>query len=215
MANLKIENFTSNEFTKYLDSYGYDINVPFDLKQHCKLDIDPTQWFEFMSDNWINCYCFPYEPRPNLDPVSNDQTTHANRIGYHTGNSIKRDWGKNEPLHDDVFKEFIGKDNFDRMGVDPDTTLVRLLCYQPGNVFPVHWDGFEGWNAKFGIDKTPTRFSVLINPYSYGQYLQIHDKMITNWSPGDTYVIPEGVLHCSGKGGIVPKVTLTITGLME
>ena len=42
MANLKIENFTSNDFTEYLDSYGYDINVPFDLKQHCKLNIDPA-----------------------------------------------------------------------------------------------------------------------------------------------------------------------------
>jgi hypothetical protein len=39
--------------------------------------------------------------------------------------------------------------------------------------------------------------------------------MITNWTPGDSYVIPTRVLHCSGNGGVVPKVTLTVTGLVE
>ena len=102
------------------------------------------------------------------------------------------------------------------LDLDPDTCLVRLLCYLPGNIFPVHWDGFEGWAEKFdGWHLTPTRVSVMVSPWSWGHYLQVHDKMISNWIPGDTYIVPDKVLHCSGNGGVVPKVTLTITGLKE
>ena len=88
----------------------------------------------------------------------------------------------------------------------------------PGNIFPVHTDLFEGWRDKFNIhdpDIMPTRFNVLLNKYSWGQYLQVHNTMITMWEPGDTYIIPKNVLHCSGNGGVVPKITLTVTGLMH
>ena len=209
------ELFTKNKFTNFLDDAGYDLSVPFELKKHCELNINPEDFFQFMEINWMDSYCLPYEPRAILDPTSNIQAEFANQLGYHSGNTLKRDWGKNNPAHDGVLKEIIGNDNFAKMGIDPATTLVRLLCYQPGNIFPLHWDGFEGWQQKFKIDKMPTRYSVLVNPWSWGQYLQIHDNMITNWVPGDTYIIPKDVLHCSGNGGILPKVTLTITGLPE
>jgi hypothetical protein len=211
VANLKIEQFTRNSFTDFLDEQGYAIADSVPVEKLCTLKVDPADWFEFMQDNWMDCFCAPYEPRPILDDLSNQQMLLANHHGYHSGNTIKRDWGK-DPKHDAQFKELV---DVTPLGLDPATTQIRLLCYQPGNIFPVHWDGLEGWGERFGIDKTPTRFSVLVNPYSWGQYLQIHNTMITNWTPGDSYVIPTRVLHCSGNGGVVPKVTLTVTGLVE
>ena len=210
------QEFTRNEFTDFLDARDYNISEHYDLEPKVKLDINPDDWFEFMEKNWYTGLTMHYEPRHNLDATSNEQTAMANRFGYHSGNTLKRDWGKNNPQHDELFKEMLGQDNFDRIGMDPKTSIVRLLCFTPGNILPVHWDGFEGWEAKFGIKgKTPMRYIGFISPWSWGHYLQVHDNFITNWEPGDMYKVPAGVLHNSGNGGIVPKVTLTFTGLID
>lgn len=209
------QEFTKNDFTDFLDQRNYDLSEHYELIPKIQLDVNPDEWFEFMAKNWYNGLTMHYEPRHNLDAASNEQTALANKLGYHSGNTLKRDWGKNNPQHDRLFKEMLGRDNFDRIGMDPETSLVRLLCFTPGNMLPVHWDGFEGWEAKHGIkDKTPVRYIGFISPWSWGHYLQIHDNFVTNWEPGDIYKVPSGVLHTSGNGGIVPKVTITITGLM-
>lgn len=208
------EEFVKNKFTEFIDDLGYDLNQPLTVEKECQLDINPMDFYDFMEKNWLDCYCLPYEPRPNLDYVSNQQAQLAKDLGYYAGNSLKRDWGKNNPKHDEIFKEILGQKNFDLIEMDPKTTLIRLLCFTPGNILPLHWDQFEGWTAKFGIkDKQPRRLLTMVNEWSWGQYVQIHDKFITNWKAGDTWGIPEKVLHCSGNGGIVPKITMTITGI--
>jgi hypothetical protein len=209
------QEFTSNKFTDFLNENGHDLNKHYELKPKRQLDINPGEWFEFMEKHWFNNLTMHYEPRHTLDASSNEQTEMANRYGYHSGNTLKRDWGKNDPQHDNLFKEMIGKNNFDLLGMDQKTTMVRLLCFTPGNILPVHWDGFEGYGEKYGInDKRPTRYIGFISPWSWGHYLQIHDNFITNWDVGDMYETPAGVLHNSGNGGILPKVTLTFTGLV-
>jgi|TARA_R100000030_G_scaffold22667_2_gene16296 hypothetical protein len=204
--------FTQNNFTKMLDQYGYDINEHIEIKKHCQIDIDPNDFFKFMSKHWMDANTAPYKPNAHYSKITNEQLRLTQEVGYHNGNTLKRDWGKLEQ-HNSELKEIIGNNHLEKIGIDPKYTLVRLLCYEPGNVFPVHWDEYESWWKKFNIDATPTRYSVLINPWSWGQYLQLHTTVITNWQPGDCYIIPNKVLHCSGNGGIVPKITLTITSL--
>lgn len=208
--------FTKNAFTDFLEERNYDLSNHYELTPKIQLDINPDEWFEFMEKNWYTGLTMHYEPRHVLDAASNQQTELANRFGYHSGNTLKRDWGKNNPKHNDLFKEMVGKNNFNLLGMDPKTTTVRLLCFTPGNILPVHWDGFEGWVDNTGISsKTPTRYIGFISPWNWGHYLQIHDNFITNWDVGDMYKVPSGVLHNSGNGGILPKVTLTFTGLID
>jgi hypothetical protein len=206
--------FTKNNFTKFLESHGHSLDQTINIPMHCKLNVDPNDFFTFMYENWNESNTQPYQASPYYTEITNEQMALAREVGYHNGNLFKRDWGRLEK-HNSTLKEIIGKNNFTKMGIDEKHTLVRILCYEPGNLFPVHWDEYETWWKKFGTDKTPTRFSVLINPWSWGQYLQLHTTVITNWQPGDCYIIPHNVLHCSGNGGIVPKVTLTITSLYE
>ena len=207
------KSFTENEFTQFIDNRGHDLSTHLDLEMHCNLKIKPDDFYDFIEAEWMSSAVLPYEPRPSLSKDANEQMRLANLFGYHTGNTIKRDWGKLE-AHNEHFKKIIGDENFSLLGLNPSTCLVRLLCYMPGNIFPVHWDGFEGWAEKFDSwHLTPARMSVFVSPWSWGHYLQVHDNMISNWAPGDTYIIPDKVLHCSGNGGILPKVTLTITGL--
>ena len=46
-----------------------------------------------------------------LSKEANEQMRLANQFGYHTGNTIKRDWGKLDE-HNETFKKLIGKENF-------------------------------------------------------------------------------------------------------
>lgn len=207
---MKKSDFTTNVFTDYLDSTGLNFDERIDIPLHARMEINSDKWFQFMSDNWHEGYS--YETSSRNDATTNQQIRLANAVGYNNANTLKRDWGKDEN-HRQIFKDFIGDENFKLIGIDPDTVLVRLLCYLPGTTLPLHWDNYEAWQKRFNTSERPMRLSVLVNPYSWGQYLQIHNTMLSNWTPGDTYIIPPNVLHCSGNGGIVPKITLTLTGV--
>ena len=100
MGNLKTmlkEEFTRNDFTDFLDNRDYDLSEHYELAPKVKLDINPDDWFEFLEKNWYTGLTMHYEPRHVLDATSNEQTAMANRFGYHSGNTLKRDWGKNIP----------------------------------------------------------------------------------------------------------------------
>lgn len=203
--------FFENDLTKLIASSGQDLKTKMPLEKHCTLDIDNKVFYDYMYENWTTCNCQPYDVRPNMDDLSNKQMSIARELGYHSGNTLKRDWGRH-PEENLALCEMLGNDNIKLLGIDPNRTLIRLLCYMPGNFLPVHVDGTEAWQQYYKTTDVPKRFSVLVNDWSWGQFLQIHNNVLTNWNVGDTYVINKGVWHCSGNAGILPKVTLTITG---
>jgi len=207
--------FTKNAFTDYVDTHLADYVEPGSIALHTRLNLDPEVWFQWMIDHWSEADKFVYEHNPTKQGSSNSQIKLANEIGYSGANTAKLDWGRSHDAHNDEFIHILGQENFNRLGIDSTRVLIRLLCYLPGSFLPLHWDNFESWQTRFQSDETPSRFSVLVNPWSWGQYLQIHSHMISTWSPGDAYEIPYKALHCSGNGGIVPKITLAITGLKK
>ena len=64
----------------------------------------------------------------------------------------------------------------------------------------------------FATSRTPDRFFVAVTEWDWGHFLQVHDKMIYGWNPGDTWFIANDLWHLSGNAGFKPKLTLTITG---
>ena len=89
---------------------------------------------------------------------------------------------------------------------------LGLLEYMPGHCLPLHYDGFEGFKKIYKKDNS-TRFFVAVSDWDWGHVLQVHNNIISNWNPGDTYIIPAGVCHASANFGIAPKYTLTVTGV--
>ena len=199
--------FYKNIFTDYISNFTSD----YIATKYNNFSIDQKSFYSFMVENWDNSRYSGYIPREYTDSTSIDQITLASKIGYMADNTLKRDWGIN-PSHNNIFKDILGYDFFNLVNLNPDKTQIRLLCYEPGNMLPLHWDGYEAWQHKFNTKQVPIRYSVLVNNWSYGQYLQINNTVVTNWEAGDIYCIPNKILHCSGNGGIIPKVTLTITG---
>lgn len=208
--------FLSNSFSDLLQAHKVDLDAEINIPLLTQMKIDCNEWFQWMSDHWDEGQTLPYIRSDSIkQETTNRQIELAAELGYSPHNTSSRQWGRSNLEHTEQFKQLIGAENWKKIDIDPDTVLIKLLCYFPGNFLPLHWDEFEPWQQRFNTDVMPTRLSVLINPWSWGHYLQIHSHVITRWNPGDVYCIPSHVWHCSGNGGILPKVTLTITGTQK
>jgi hypothetical protein len=200
-------------FKKYLSDRNIDLKEHIQVDRLCTLDIDPKAFEDFANKNRQEATVKSYHPRPFLNSETNEQAINANWIGYNEHNTTETNWGL-DPSHNRTLKDMVGRENFRRLGLDPEETLLRLLEYMPGQCLPLHYAGFEGFKRLYGKDGS-TRFFVAISDWDWGHVLQVHDNIISNWQPGDTYIIPAGVCHASANFGIAPKYTLTITGVRQ
>jgi|MDSZ01.3.fsa_nt_gb hypothetical protein len=201
-------------YQKILDDAGVDLNQPLDVEKYATIDVDPQDFVDFTVKYRSEATVKSFHPRPFLDHEFNHIATCANWIGYNAHNTTESNWGL-DPTHNTMLKEIIGISNFDRLGLDPNACLLRLLEYNPGHTLPLHFDGKEGFRSLYGDETRADRFFVAISAWDWGHFLQVHDKMIYNWNPGDTWIIPPNVWHLSGNAGIQPKLTLTITGVIN
>ena len=194
-------------FKKYLKDRNIDLSSHIEVNKLCTLEIDPSNFESYANTHRDEATIKSWHPRPFLSASGNEQAINANWIGYNKNNTTESNWGldnkQNEQLH-----------NFEALGLDKEKTLVRLLEYLPGQCLPLHSDGLEGFKNLYGVDN-PTRFFVAVSDWDWGHVLQVHDNMVSNWTAGDTYIIPDGVFHASANFGIAPKYTLTITGVVN
>jgi hypothetical protein len=197
-------------FRKYLADRDVDLSKHLDVEKHCKLEFDPEDFTTFAEKYRDEAVVKSWHPRPFLGTMGNEQAINANWIGYNKHNTTESNWGL-DPAHNKELIDIIGAHNFETMEIDPARVLVRLLEYMPGHCLPLHSDGLEGFNKLYG-DIQPTRLFVAVDDWDWGHVLQLHDNVISNWSSGDTYLIPPNVFHASANFGISPKYTLTITG---
>jgi len=200
-------------FKEFLAERGIDLKNPVQVDKLCTLQLDPKEFENFANQYRSEATVKWYHPRPFLNAETNEQAINANWIGYNEQNTTETNWGL-KPEHNKRLKEIIGRDNFDLMGIDPNETLLRLLEYMPGHCLPLHYDGFEGFKKIYKKDNS-TRFFVAVSDWDWGHVLQVHNNIISNWNPGDTYIIPAGVCHASANFGIAPKYTLTVTGVRK
>tara|TARA_B100000405_G_scaffold255666_1_gene190047 strand:- start:285 stop:902 length:618 start_codon:yes stop_codon:yes gene_type:complete len=203
--------FDNQYFKKYLKDKNIDLSEHLEISKHCCLELDPKTFENFVNENRDKAVVKSWHPRPFLSAMGNEQAINANWIGYNKHNTTETNWGL-DPLHNKKLKDILGQNNFQKLGIDMDRSLVRLLEYLPGQCLPLHSDGLEGFKNLYKQDN-PKRFFVAVSDWDWGHVLQVHDNIISNWKAGDTYVIPANVFHASANFGIAPKYTLTITGI--
>jgi len=207
--------YTHNTYYQdHLDKNGISLEEHYDIEPlEMQLDIDYQKFLDFANRNRDRAIVKEYKPRPFLTDESMRQAVLSQFIGYDAGNTIETNWGI-EPQDDALLKDLVGDENFWRMNLDRETSLVRLLQYNPGHGIPLHTDSYNGFMKRFGPGDI-TRYFVAVSPWDWGHFLQVHDNMIHHWSPGYALEIKEGVWHLSGNFGIAPKSTLTITGYIK
>ena len=200
-----------NYFKNLLKEKSVDLNESITVPKTCSLDLDVNSILEFAEKTRDQATKKWYHPRPFLDDYSNRQMVNANWVGYNEHNTQETNWGLD---HNKELNKLIGKDNLERLGIDPNTVLVRLLEYRPGQMLPLHSDGMEGFKRMYGKEN-PRRFFVAVSDWDWGHVFQAHDNMISHWKTGDTWEIKPDVWHCSANFGITNKYTFTITGVSK
>jgi len=131
--------------------------------------------------------------------------------GYNQHNTQEYAWGIDD---DAILKDMIGVAAFDNMKLDMQTSMVRLLQYNPGQMLPLHTDSYNGFKDRYGEGKI-TRWFIAVTPWDWGHFLQIHDNLLSKYDSGYAVEIKEGVYHLSGNAGINPKYTFTVTGFIK
>ena len=128
-----------------------------------------------------------------------------------------RDWGFNEhntsslQITDDKFPEiFEPYKIFSGFG---ECTVVALKQY-PGQFLPWHQDTYVGFRKKFNVpdDVEVTRYSLMLEDWHWGHYFLAGNSIFHQWKQGDFLEMPLKMHHTTCNGGIVPKLTMTITG---
>lgn len=180
-------------------------------------------FYDYIIDNEEICQKKWFHPRDILSPESNVEMALPLQVGLHQGNTFEYNWGLYGDSSEQI-KKLIGHDNLTKMGLITKTVLARLIIYMPGHGIPWHRDTMDGWMNKFThlnpdnknktCDLGPVKRKLLmVSSWHWGQMLQLDNEVKTHWASGDVYDIPIGQWHCSANQGVLPKITVSLTGV--
>jgi len=128
-----------------------------------------------------------------------------------------KEWGFNEhntkslQITDSEFPEiFEPYKKFTGFG---DCKVVALKQY-PGQFLPWHEDTYVGFRQEFNVpdDVKVTRYSIFLEDWHWGHYFAAGNNVMHQWKQGDILELKPKMHHTTCNSGIIPKLTLTITG---
>lgn len=189
------------------------------------ITVDPLKIWRYVLDNEKTCQKKWFHPRDFLPVETNKEMQLPLTVGRHQGNTMEYNWGIHGNTNNEI-KELIGSVHLENAGFIPDTVLARLIVYMPGHGIPWHRDSLDGWSEKFcylnpDINSghcdigTVQRRLLMVSPWHWGHILQLNNTVISQWNSGDVFCIPLKEWHLSSNQGIVPKVTISLTGVVK
>lgn len=221
-----IENRPDKEYEKWAKDIGSDLTTEYEAKPLSCLDINEQDFIDFMMDNKETCQKKYYEKRPYHNGISELTMNLPMKCGYNARNTIEYNWGLYGDSNDKV-KELLGTRQVweDKIGIDYDTALIRLLAYLPGQILPWHHDNLGNWcrnnkNLNPDIDSQMCdlgpikRYLVMITDWHWGHVLQFQNSYFPRWKKGEVYDLPIPQPHCSANMGMRLKLTCSISGAM-
>lgn len=213
------------EFNNFMEKLGINCGKPDHRGPVAHVDINADKFWDYVVHNQSSCQKKWFHPRDFLPASSNYEMGLPLTVGRHQGNTMEYNWGLYGNTNEEV-KQLIGVENLERAGFIPDTVLARLIVYMPGHGIPWHRDTLDGWSEKFkhlnpkvdlghcdlGIIQ---RRLLMVSAWHWGHMLQLNNTVVGNWQSGDVFVIPLKEWHLSTNQGIVPKMTISLTGVVK
>lgn len=211
---MKAREFTTNYLTEWIEANPQSMSN--DVHE-IQMDINSSDWFNYIENNWSSEKHGFKVTSHFASFVDREKSEHESQLRYDKSVLFRKfmlnagytaDSTKQHEFYQrgdcDLFR-LLGRDNFNKLNLDLDTCVFRILINMPGTFLPIHYD-------YVGIEKSQKRYSVMIAPYSIGHFLFVGHKMLYNWNVGTCYDIKFPHLHGSGNCGILAKISLTITG---
>ena len=213
---------------KLYEEWAYEVDsdttTTYDAKPFTRLDINEKDFFDYMRDNKDTCQKKFYERRPYHNGRSELTENFPMKCGYNSGNTVEYNWGLYGNSNEEI-KSMLGTRRVweDKIGIDYDTALIRLLCYMPGQILPWHVDNLGNWcrnNKQLNPDIDTRmcdlgpirRYLVMITDWHWGHVIQFENSYFPNYKSGDVFDLPIPRPHCSANMGMRIKLTCSISG---
>ena len=128
-----------------------------------------------------------------------------------------REWGYNEhntsilkisyEEYPEVFEPYVKFAGFGECA-------AVALKQKPGQFLPWHQDTYIRFRKEFNVpdDVKVTRYSLMLEDWHWGHYFLAGNSILHQWKQGDFIQMPLTMHHVTCNAGIVPKLTMTITG---
>src|SRR6056300_973305 len=136
-------NLLEERLWERVDNYFGDLNkVTVEQINHIDLDVDA--WIQFSKDNFELADQNHEEPKAHYVEEMNWLSITNNKLGRNRHNSFELNYGKQGDTNAKLVK-LLGEENIDKLGIEQDCILVRLLDNMPGNGVPWHEDAAESY----------------------------------------------------------------------
>jgi hypothetical protein len=195
--------------------FGDKNNVRVEKINH--IDIDSDAWINFSKENFDLADQNHEEPKSHYTEENNWLSIVNNKLGRNKHNSFELNYGKQDDTNQKLVT-LLGEENIDKLGIEQDCILVRLLVNMPGNGVPWHEDAAESYLRMFpsvrGLEQC-TRLWFPVVDWCNGHAFQIGNSVLTHWQAGDVWNIPWGVPHASTNFGYNIKYTVSLTGKLK
>ena len=115
--------------------------------------------------------------------------------------------------HKNIFKKFI---NFTGLKF----ASSSIIKQPPGNTIPWHYDTHIKFyeqikQKKLNIKKNEIiRYMLFLEDWNWGHFFCVGSSVISKWKKGDIITWDPLIHHTGSNGGMKPKVTMNITGVI-
>jgi len=221
-----IDDRPDKEYEKWAKDIGSDLTTEYEAKPLSQLNLNEQDFIDFMKENKETCQKKYYEKRPYHNGISELTMNLPMKCGYNARNTVEYNWGLYGDSNEKV-KELLGSRQVweDKIGIDYDTALIRLLAYLPGQILPWHHDNLGNWcrnnkNLNPDIDAQMCdlgpirRYLVMITDWHWGHVIQFQNSYFPRWKAGEVYDLPIPQPHCSANMGMRLKLTCSISGAL-
>ena len=164
--------------------------------------------------------------KPLLDLMSDDKNFKeylvAQQIKEHEAELNERikafnEWGFNDhntkslQITDSEFPEIF--EPYKKFAGFGECKVVALKQY-PGQFLPWHQDTYVGFKKEFNVpdDVKVTRYSLFLEDWQWGHFFSAGNCIMHQWKQGDIIELEPKIHHATCNAGMVPKLTMTITG---
>ena len=95
-----------------------------------------------------------------------------------------------------------------------------IIKQPPGNTIPWHYDTHVNFYKKIKLKKLNIkkkeiiRYMMFLDDWDWGHFFCIGSSVITKWRKGDIITWDPIIHHTGSNGGMKPKVTMNITGVI-
>jgi hypothetical protein len=96
---------------------------------------------------------------------------------------------------------------------------VALMKQPAGATNPWHYDSHFALGQKHNLTEeelvtSTRRYLIMLEDWHWGHFIQIGNNVLSQWKAGDIFTWPFGMWHTSANAGIVPKLTMQVTGIV-